>query len=76
MGIDKAKAIHTTQSLVDLVQGAGLLCITIGRGDYIAIGASTFVGLRKNKGNQAGISIIAPRDIKIQRFVFKDEECE
>lgn len=71
MSDDKDKAIQTSKSLKETVQDSGLLCITVSCMDYVQIGQSIFIGLRKTNHGQAGISIVAPKDHKITRFLYR-----
>jgi hypothetical protein len=68
--MSKVKAIETHLNLKEHVNGDGLLCITLYPGDFVSIGASTFIGYRTVHGDQLKLAIVSPRDQIVQRYEF------
>ena len=61
--------IRTDKSLKDLLEGNGVLCLTMGVYDYISVGNSFFIGIRKIGNGTVSISISAPRTEDVQRYI-------
>jgi hypothetical protein len=69
----KVSAIRTSQGLKEHVNGAGLLCLKLHSGDFVAIGASVFVGVGMIHENQVTLAFVSPSDQIIQRYQFTPE---
>lgn len=74
-GDSKLKAQNTNKRMKDFLDGAGTLCITMRQEDFISIGSSTFIGIRRIRGSQVGVMIVAPNE-KIHRYHFFSEGGE